>query len=81
MDKADSQRFSLRRLLPILGLVGLAIAAYLTFADQLSFDALRDNRAALLAFRDENAILTAGLYLLIYVGVVALSLPGGLVMT
>ncbi|MEL6234512.1 MAG: TVP38/TMEM64 family protein [Pseudomonadota bacterium] len=81
MAQADSQRFSLRRLLPILGLVALAVAASLTFADQLSFDALRENRAALLAFRDANAVLTAALYLLIYVAVVALSLPGGLVMT
>ncbi|MEM6466461.1 MAG: TVP38/TMEM64 family protein [Pseudomonadota bacterium] len=47
----------------------------------MSFQALADNRETLLAWRDNNYLMVALLYALIYVAVVAFSLPGGLVMT
>ncbi|CAN5601624.1 TVP38/TMEM64 family protein [soil metagenome] len=75
------RRMSLRRLLPLAGLVLAAALVLWLFGDLLSFEALRDNRGALIAWRDANPVLAAGLYVAAYVLVVALSLPGGAVMT
>ncbi|MFX0545126.1 TVP38/TMEM64 family protein [Roseovarius sp. S1116L3] len=55
-----------------------AIGAF-TLRDYLSFETLRDNREALLAFRDMNfAVMVAG-FIGIYVLIVAFSLPGAAV--
>jgi uncharacterized membrane protein YdjX (TVP38/TMEM64 family) len=74
--------FPLRRLWP-LGLLALGIGAFFGFGlDQyLTFEALRANRADLTAFVAEHALLAAALYVLIYATVVALSVPGGAVLT
>jgi uncharacterized membrane protein YdjX (TVP38/TMEM64 family) len=60
--------------------VAVAALIYLT-RDAITFETLRDNRQTLLAWRDGNYVLASALYMLAYVGVVALSLPGGAVMT
>jgi uncharacterized membrane protein YdjX (TVP38/TMEM64 family) len=49
--------------------------------DYLSFQALADNRAALLAWTGANATLAAAAFVALYVAVVAASLPGGAVTT
>jgi uncharacterized membrane protein YdjX (TVP38/TMEM64 family) len=49
--------------------------------DYLSFDALRDNREALIAFRDSNFGLTVLGFMLAYVLIVTFSLPGALIAT
>lgn len=74
--------FALRRLWP-LGLLMLGIGAFFGFGlDQyLTFEALRANRAVLTGFVAEHALLAAVLYVLIYATVVALSVPGGAVLT
>lgn len=74
--------FSYRRFGPAAILLA-GLAAFFAFGlDQyLTFDALRENRAMLLAKVGESAILAAAAYMLIYVAVVAFSLPGGAVMT
>lgn len=71
----------LRRIAPLALLVLGAGAGIILFGDRLSFDALRENREALIAFRDANPVLTAAIYALSYVAVVAFSLPGALAMT
>lgn len=72
----------MRRFLP---LAAIALAMVLFFALDLqrflSFDALRDNRDDLQAFVAENAVAAVLLYIAIYMVAVALSLPGGLVLT
>jgi uncharacterized membrane protein YdjX (TVP38/TMEM64 family) len=66
----------------VLGLAAIGIGLLvLVFRDTLTFETLRENRAALIAWRDANYPLAALAYLLAYTGVVALSLPGGAVMT
>jgi len=71
-----------RRLLrhaPLAVVLMVAALGAVMLGDALSFDTLRDNRAALLAFRDANF---AGLVLIFvgtYVGIVAFSLPGAAV--
>ena len=75
-------RFSTRRLLPLAAL-GLAIAAVFAFdLDRyLTFDALRENRAALTSIVGANGVLASVAYILIYATAVTLSLPGGAVLT
>lgn len=74
--------FSYRRFVPVAILLAGLIAFFAFRLDQyLTFDALRENRAWLLAQVSEFPVLAAAAYMLIYVVVVAFSLPGGAVMT
>jgi len=74
-------RRRLRRILPILVIVAGAALGLAFFGDLLTFETLRANREALLAWRDANYVLAAAVYVAVYAAVVAFSLPGGLVMT
>ncbi|ABD53561.1 TVP38/TMEM64 family protein [Jannaschia sp. CCS1] len=69
------------RYLPLLAvLIGAGVGWFL-FRDYLSFQALADNREALLAFRDANYLLTVGLFIGAYALIVAFSLPGATIAT
>jgi uncharacterized membrane protein YdjX (TVP38/TMEM64 family) len=71
-----------KRLLPLAVLVLLISAAFAFRIDRyLTLDALRDNRAALLAFVQANGVLAACAFVLAYAAVVALSVPGAAIMT
>ena len=60
-----------------LALIGVgAIIGAVLLRDYLSFDALRENRAALIAFRDGQYVLTALAFVTAYIVIVAFSLPG-----
>jgi uncharacterized membrane protein YdjX (TVP38/TMEM64 family) len=73
---------NLRRLAPLLALAALIAAAFYLGVDQyLTLDALRDHRVALSEFVRSHSVAAACAYVLAYVGVVALSLPGAAVMT
>lgn len=65
-----------RTRLPLLLIALCAVAGAVLLRDYLSFEALRENRTALLAFRDSNYALTAALFVMAYIAVVAFSLPG-----
>lgn len=69
------------RHLPILIILIVAVVGAVTLRDRLTFDALRDHREALLAFRDGNYVLTVAGFMLAYVLVVAFSLPGATLAT
>lgn len=69
----------LLRFLPLTVLLAVAVGGALTLGDDLSFETLRDNRAALLSFRDENVLLLALGFVALYVLIVTLSLPGAAV--
>jgi uncharacterized membrane protein YdjX (TVP38/TMEM64 family) len=72
----------MKRLLPLLVLVGLALAAYASgLGHYLSLDTLRDNRHTLLAWTDANPIQAALAYMALYALMVAVSLPGASIMT
>ena len=81
-QQADSDGHSLRRFVPVTVLL-VGLAAFFAFGldRYLTFDVLRENRAWLLAQVDQSAALAAAVYILIYIAVVAFSLPGGAVMT
>lgn len=69
------------RFAPLIVIAVVAAVGAFTLRDYLSFDALRDNREALIAFRDSNYLLTALLFMGAYVVIVAFSLPGATIAT
>lgn len=73
--------FSLRRAAPLAMVLLAALLGAIFLREHLSFEALRANREALLAFRDANLLATAALFMLAYMAIVALSLPGAAVAT
>lgn len=71
-----------KRVLPLAILAILICAAVAFRIDRyLTLVALRDNRAALLAFVEANGFIGAGIYILAYAAIVALSVPGAAIMT
>lgn len=69
------------RYLPIVAVIIGAGVGWFLLRDYLSFQALADNREALIAFRDANYLLTAGLFVLAYALIVTFSLPGATIAT
>ena len=70
-----------RRILPLLAVLALAVLGAVFLREHLSFETLRANREALVAFRDAHLLATVALFMLAYVVIVALSLPGAAVAT
>ncbi len=81
-ERKRSAAFSVPRLLP-LGILALGIGAFFAFGlnRYLTFETLRENRALLSSFVAEHALMASLLYVAIYTAVVALSVPGGAVLT
>jgi uncharacterized membrane protein YdjX (TVP38/TMEM64 family) len=71
----------LARYLPLAAILAAALAGAFLLRDYLSFQALADNREALIAFRDGNYVLTAAAFVGAYVLIVAFSLPGAAIAT
>jgi len=83
-DKPMTQtapKSSLKRFLPIAIIAIVAIVGGYFLGDYLSFEALRDNREALLAFRDANYFLMSVLFILIYTAIVAFALPAAAIIS
>ncbi len=67
------------RHVPLALVAVVAIIGAVTLGDVLSFETLRDNREALLAFRDQNYVGLVLAFLAAYIVIVAFSLPGAAV--
>lgn len=67
------------RHLPLILIVLVASVGAFTLRDYLSFDTLRDNRDALLAYRDSNFFGLAAIFVCLYILIVTFSLPGAAV--
>lgn len=67
------------RILGLLAFLGASIVMYIAFADYLSFEALGQNKDALLTFRQANPVLMAVGFFVVYTTIVAFSLPGAAV--
>ncbi len=80
-DMTDTPKSGWARRLPLLVILTVAVLGAFTLRDYLSFEALRDNREALIAFRDANFLLTALGFMAAYVVIVAFSLPGATLAT
>ena len=63
--------------------IGIAMAAffYLDLGQFLSLQALKDNRDSLLSFTETHSAVAAALFVLVYVAVTGLSLPGAVILT
>lgn len=75
------QMNSLARKLPILLILAAAVIGAIFLRDKISFEALAENRAALLAYRDAHFALASLGFVAVYVVIVALSLPGATIAT
>lgn len=72
----------LRRFGPLAVIVVLfAIAFAMGLPERLSLEALRESGTELQAFARERPVLCAAIYLAVYVGAVAISLPGALILS
>lgn len=78
-DTTDQNPILKRLPIIVIGVVAVLGAYFLR--DYLSFQALAENRENLIAFRDENYVLTALAFVAAYMVVVAFSLPGATIMT
>ncbi|WP_425427152.1 TVP38/TMEM64 family protein [Sulfitobacter donghicola] len=67
--------------IPLIIIGVVAVIGAFALRDYLSFEALRDNREALIGFRDNNFALTVAVFILVYVLIVTFSLPGALIAT
>lgn len=76
MTQAPPEKNRLAKTLPLIGIAIVAVIGFFTLRDYLTFETLRDNREALVAFRDANYVATALVFVLAYVAIVAFSLPG-----
>ena len=81
MSQTEPSKPALLRYLPFIAIVVVAAVGAFALRDYLGFDALRDNREALIAFRDSNLVLTVLLFVAAYVVIVAFSLPGAAIAT
>ena len=80
-DMTEPQPSGIARRLPLIAILTVAVIGAVTSRDYLSFETLRDNREALLAFRDANYLATVLAFMAVYVVIVAFSLPGATVAT
>ncbi len=70
-----------RRFLPIGVLGAGAVLAYIFLGDYLSFETLRENREALIEWRDRNIVTASLAYVAVYIISVAFSVPGAIWLT
>ena len=79
---AAAPRSPIRRWLPLLALAALmGVSFAMGWHRHLSFKTIGLNYEALRAFIDAHLLVSIGLFVLAYIAVVALSLPGALIMT
>jgi uncharacterized membrane protein YdjX (TVP38/TMEM64 family) len=73
---------SRRRLAPLVAIAGAILLFFaLDFDQYLSFETLKENRHALLEWRDRNGMTAVLIYIIGYIVAVALSLPGAIWLT
>lgn len=77
----EAQPNGFLRRLPLITILIVAAVGAFTLRDVLTFDMLRENRVALLEFRDANYAATVVLFMLTYIVFVAFSLPGATLAT
>ena len=81
-NEAAGGGFSVKRLLPLVVLALGLIAFFVFDLDRyVTFEALREHREALVGFVDRNVVLAAFVYMAAYAIAVALSLPGGAILS
>ncbi|MEE4187201.1 MAG: VTT domain-containing protein [Roseobacter sp.] len=80
-DMTNLPKAEWSRRLPLFAIIAVAAIGAFTLKDYFSFETLRDNREALIDFRDGNLVLTVLSFVVAYIVIVAFSLPGALIAT
>ena len=80
-EMTDKPARPFMRHLPLIIIAMVAVLGAITLREQLSFQALADNREALIAFRDAHYLTTVLIFIAAYVVIVAFSLPGATIAT
>lgn len=80
-EQTQSNSRGITRLLPIAVILVVAVIGFFALRDYLGFEALRENRESLIAFRDMNYTLTVLVFIGLYTLIVAFSLPGATIAT
>ena len=78
--RQSSTKAALRNL-PLVAIAAVAIVGAVALRDTLTFDTLRANREALIAFRDQHYLLSGLVFVGVYIVMVAFSLPGATLAT
>lgn len=81
MPASSETKSSFLRRLPLIIIAVVAVLGAVFLRDYLTFEALSDNREALLTFRDSNYLLTVLVFIAAYVVIVGFSLPGATIAT
>lgn len=81
MTETTPSKTGFLRRLPLLVILLVALIGAFTLKDFLSFEALQNNREALLTFRDANYLGTVLGFMAVYILIVGFSLPGATVAT
>lgn len=69
------------RQLPILIILAVALAGMVLLRDMIDFETLRENREALITFRDAHYLLAVLAFMVVYIAIVTFSLPGAALST
>ena len=77
----DAPKPGVLRYLPLIAIAAVAVIGAFTLRDYLTFETLRANREALIAFRDAHYGWTVLGFMGVYIVMVAFSLPGATVAT
>ena len=80
-DMTDTPANPILKRLPLIIIGTVAILGAFFLRDYLTFEALAENREALIGFRDANYLLTVLVFVAAYVVIVAFSLPGATIAT
>lgn len=80
-EKTDPSKGQVKRFLPLMLFVIIAVGLAVTFRDQLSFDSFKEHREVLIAYRDSHYVAAVALFMITYVVIVTFSLPGASVAT
>lgn len=80
-ESKSSKKFGWKQILILGALIGVAVLVYFQIREYVSFQALAENREALLAWRDSNYTVAVLTFMAAYILVVAFSLPGASLMT
>ncbi|WP_170478043.1 TVP38/TMEM64 family protein [Ruegeria arenilitoris] len=78
-ETTQSQRNGFLRHVPLMVIFAVAVFGFFVLGDYLTFETLRDNREALLGWRDTHYWSMATGFMVIYIVIVAFSLPGAAV--
>lgn len=72
---------TVKRYIPFVILVILSVTAIVYFRDYLTFESLKEKREALLQYRDQYPVLAPITFILLYITITALSVPGAVFVT